>query len=257
MSPFTSPLPPTSAPQGVVRPPADPKSSRSDEILDGAAELFAEYGYHGSSLRHISRRVGISHPGMLHHFASKDALLGGVIDRLEANAQAALDRVEELCTDPEVFIHALAEIWHPGSHPIQLLATLDADAVSDDHPGRFRMARLRRVHEHILERCFTRLEESDALREGVDPAFAARVMLALVLSHAVRENTVRVMQARTHNDAPVQDLMPLAGVLLISSPPVEDAHQYEREQPPEPMVQRVSLGSPIQPSTSGARLAVS
>ena len=115
MPPFTSPLPPTSAPQGMAPPATDPRRSRSDEILDGAAELFAEYGYHGSSLRDISHQVGISHPGMLHHFASKDALLGGVIDRLEAHAQAALDRVEELCTDPEVFVRALAEIWHPPS----------------------------------------------------------------------------------------------------------------------------------------------
>src|SRR5690625_5590811 len=44
MPPFTSPLPPTSAPQGMAPPATDPRRSRSDEILDGAAELFAEYG---------------------------------------------------------------------------------------------------------------------------------------------------------------------------------------------------------------------
>src|SRR5699024_10494381 len=94
-----------------------------------------------------------------------------------------------------------------------------------------RMARLRRVHEHILERCFTRLGEVELLREGVDPTFAARVMLALVLSHAVRENTVRVMQAESHDDAPVQDLMRLAEVLLVSSPSVRDAQQFEQPAP--------------------------
>src|SRR5699024_2448450 len=108
MPPFTSPLPPTSAPPGLAPPATGPRSSRRAANPDGAAGLFAEYGYHGSSLRDISHQVGISHPGMLHHFASKDALLGGVIDRLEAHAQAALDRVEELCTDPEVFVRALA-----------------------------------------------------------------------------------------------------------------------------------------------------
>src|SRR5699024_4379916 len=121
------------------------------------------------------------------------------------------------CTDPEAFGRARAEIWHPGSHSIQLLATLDADAVSDDHPGRFRMARLRRVHEHILEACFTRLGEDHMLREGVDPTFAARVIMALGLSHAVRDTTVLVMHIEWHDDASVQDLLRLAGVLLLSA----------------------------------------
>lgn len=216
-----------------------PAATRRDEILDGAAELFAEYGYHGASLRNISSRVGISHPGMLHHFASKDALLDGVIDRLEAHAQAALDRVDELCTDSSTFVRALAEIWHPGSHGIQLLATLDADAVSDDHPGRFRMARLRRVHEYILEHCFTHLEELGVLRKDVDAAFAARVMLALVLSHAVRENTVRVMQTKSHDDAPVQDLIRLARVLLVPDPPVEQQPHSDVSAEEAPPAQRV------------------
>ncbi|WP_245822959.1 TetR/AcrR family transcriptional regulator [Brachybacterium avium] len=75
-------------------------SSRREEILDAAAALFAERGYHGASLRDISRRVGISHPGMLHHFASKEALLGAVVDRLEAHAQGLLDSVEVLQSSP-------------------------------------------------------------------------------------------------------------------------------------------------------------
>ncbi|MGO2586044.1 MAG: TetR/AcrR family transcriptional regulator, partial [Brachybacterium tyrofermentans] len=40
-----------------------PGQARREAILDGAAALFAERGYHGASLRDISRRVGISHPG--------------------------------------------------------------------------------------------------------------------------------------------------------------------------------------------------
>ena len=242
----TVPYGPEAHDPNVVRGRAEPRASREekapstrrDEILDGAAALFAEYGYHGASLRNISSRVGISHPGMLHHFASKDALLDGVIDRLEAHAQAALDRVEDLCADSSSFVRSLGEIWHPGSHPIQLLATLDADAVSDDHPGRFRMARLRRVHEHIFERCFTHLEEHGVLRKDVDAAFAARLMLALVLSHAVRENTVRVMQAGPHDDAPVQDLVRLARVLLMPSPSAEQSTPLDVPVEAAPPVQR-------------------
>lgn len=187
---------------------------RREQVLDGAGQLFAEYGYYGASLRHIAREVGLSHPGMLHHFATKDELLSAVIDRLEAHAQDALDRLDELCTEPEALLQALTEVWHPGSPAIRLLARLDADVVSADHPGKFRIARLHRVHEHLLEHCFTALAEQGLLREGTDPAFAGRAMLALILNHAARERTVRAMQNVDHADSPTEDLHRLAGLFL-------------------------------------------
>lgn len=190
------------------------RHTRREEILDGAAALFAEYGFYGASLRDISRRVGISHPGMLHHFASKNDLLGGVIDRLEAHAQSALDRVEEFSASPQALMKALAEVWNPASPELQLMATLDTDATSEDHPGHFRMARLRRVHEHVLETCFEAMAKQGHLREDVEPDFASRALLALALRHAVRERTVRTMQSEDHDDAPGKDLRHLAETFL-------------------------------------------
>lgn len=206
--------------QGVAdvppRAPRQPRANRREQILDGASELFSEFGYYGASLRDISRRVGISHPGMLHHFASKEDLLSGVIDRLEEHAQTALDRQDEWCTDGQALQRALVDTWNPISPVIQLLATLDADSTSHDHPGQFRMARLRRVHEHILEHCFQNLAAQGLLREDVDPVFAARVMLALILRDAVRERTVRSLQRPNDEDAPQKDLCVLTRTFLKS-----------------------------------------
>lgn len=194
--------------------PAVRSRTRRDEILEGSAEMFAEHGYFGASLRDISRHIGISHPGLMHHFASKDALLDGVIDQLEAHAQSALDQVEEMSTDPETLVHSLAAHWHPSSLSVQLLTTLGAESVSGDHPGRFRMARLRRVHEHVLEQCFRELGRQGVLRRALDPAFASRAMFGLVLNLAVREKTVRTMQNGQHDDAPVEELARLARSFL-------------------------------------------
>ena len=189
-------------------------ATRREQILDSAAEMFAEHGYHGASLRNISRRAGLSHPGMLHHFASKELLLDAVIDRMEALVQDALNRVDEFCTDPDALQRGLTEMWDPASQAVQLLATLDAEVVSKVHPGRFRMARLRRVHEHVLERCFVTFDERGLLREDIDPAFASRAMFALVLSCAVREETVRTMQSGPHDDLPMKDLLKLVQAFL-------------------------------------------
>ena len=82
--------------------------------------MFAEHGYHGSSLRDISARIGISHSGMLHHFEAKDVLLDDVIDRLEDHTQSALERLDEFRSSREDLLRALAEVWHPASLPVRL-----------------------------------------------------------------------------------------------------------------------------------------
>ncbi|HJG90661.1 MAG TPA: TetR/AcrR family transcriptional regulator [Brachybacterium massiliense] len=201
----SAPAPSAEAPERTAR-----SRSRREEILAGAAEMFAEHGYHGASLRDISRHIGISHPGLMHHFASKDILLDSVIDLLEAHARRILDQVETMHADPAAMLRALSVHWDPAALPTQLLATLGAESVSGDHPGRFRMARLRRVHEHVFEQCFLEFRQRNLLRPGLDPAFASRAMFGLVLNLAVRERTVRTMQGGGHDDAPIEELTRLA-----------------------------------------------
>lgn len=186
-------------------PVGGPGAERREQILDGAASLFAERGYHGASLRDISRSVGISHPGMLHHFSSKPILLDAVVDRLEAHAQGLLDSVEPLSSSPVSLEEALAGPWHPAQHPMALLATLSAEIVDPEHPGRYRIARLRLVHEHVLERILEAYAERDLLTPGADPAFVARSTFSLLLSLAVREKSVRTLQSTGVAD-PVTDL---------------------------------------------------
>ncbi|WP_444593972.1 TetR/AcrR family transcriptional regulator [Brachybacterium sp. AOP3-A1-3] len=191
-----------------------PGQARREAILDGAAALFAERGYHGASLRDISRRVGISHPGMLHHFASKEVLLGAVVDRLEAHAQGLLDSVESLQGSPKALLAALAGPWNPTQHSMALLATLAAETVNPDHPGRYRISRLRLVHEHVLEQVFTGHAERGLLLEGVEPAFMARSLFSLLLSLTVREHSVRELQQDRTAD-PIRDVHDFVRLCIV------------------------------------------
>lgn len=202
---------------------SSPGSARREEILDGASALFAERGYHGASLRDISKRVGISHPGMLHHFTSKELLLGAVVDRLEAHAQGLLDSIPQLQRSPEALIAALAGPWDPRSHQMVLLATLSAEIVDPEHPGRYRIARLRLVHEHILQEVLESFAERDLLVDGIDVPFLARTLVSLLLGLSVRENTVRAQQTAGLGE-PVEDLQrALRGALLTGAVAMKDA----------------------------------
>ncbi|HJB10712.1 MAG TPA: TetR family transcriptional regulator [Candidatus Brachybacterium merdavium] len=193
------------SPPEPLRTPAPAAQTRSEAILDGAARLFAERGYHGSSLRDISREVGISHPGMLHHFASKDALLSAVIDRMEDHAQGLLDSIEQIGISEASLDAALGGPWNPKNHLMGLLATLSAEVVNPKHPGRYRIARLRLVHEHVLEEVLQAFDTRGQLADGADPTFVARSTFSLLLSLAVRERSVRALQ-RVEKAEPVADV---------------------------------------------------
>jgi AcrR family transcriptional regulator len=69
---------------------------RREAVLDAAAALFLEHGFHGTSVDDLGAAAGISGPGLYRHFASKDALLMAVLDRLWSQLKPALDRIPVL-----------------------------------------------------------------------------------------------------------------------------------------------------------------
>jgi AcrR family transcriptional regulator len=56
-----------------------PPQSRRDQIIEAAAGLFAERGFHGVSVYDIGASLGISGPALYKHFANKEALLGQIL----------------------------------------------------------------------------------------------------------------------------------------------------------------------------------
>ncbi|GGI05540.1 TetR/AcrR family transcriptional regulator [Egicoccus halophilus] len=65
---------------------------RREAVLDAAEQLFLEHGFHGTSVDDLGAAAGISGPGLYRHFASKDALLMAVLDRIWGQLRPAIDR---------------------------------------------------------------------------------------------------------------------------------------------------------------------
>ena len=66
--------------------------STREAILRAADWVVVEEGVSGMTLEAVAREAGVSKGGLLYHFPSKEALIGGMIGRLIEGFEAALSR---------------------------------------------------------------------------------------------------------------------------------------------------------------------
>src|SRR5579872_5666106 len=93
--------------------PGQPTPTRRQQIIEVAAELFAERGFNGVSIYDIGSAMGISGPALYKHFASKDALLAEMlIDISERLLNEGHRRADVSAADgADAVLKALVE-WH-------------------------------------------------------------------------------------------------------------------------------------------------
>lgn len=72
---------------------------RREGILKAAAEIFAEMGYHRTSLEEIADRLDLTRASLYHYFSSKDALLSECLEFGSQGALQALAKAEEAHLD--------------------------------------------------------------------------------------------------------------------------------------------------------------
>ncbi len=59
--------------------------ARRNQILDAAAKVFAEKGFHPTTIKDIAVEAGIAHGTIYNYFENKPALLLGIFDRMKAS----------------------------------------------------------------------------------------------------------------------------------------------------------------------------
>lgn len=152
---------------------------RREDILTAAVAVYGEAGYHGSSLREVAKRAGITHAGLLYYFPTKEALLAAVLERRDAD-DAIRDRLDSP-PGREVLRHWIALAARNVSNPkiVELYSRLAAEAVTPDHPAHDYFVRHYRIARRSAYVTFGALAENDELRPGVDPTSAALTFMSL------------------------------------------------------------------------------
>ena len=60
-------------------------AARRNQILDAAAKVFAEKGFHPATIKDIATEAGIAHGTIYTYFENKTALLLGIFERMKAS----------------------------------------------------------------------------------------------------------------------------------------------------------------------------
>ncbi|MQY31853.1 TetR/AcrR family transcriptional regulator [Nocardia aurantia] len=140
---------PTSAAPGVAA------------IIEASIVTMAEHGYHGTSVRDIAERAGLSATAMYHYFPSKQALLAMIMER---GIDALLDRTR-------------TALQRAGNNPANRLCALVEEQVlfhvEDPHSTLLGTSELRALEEpartpHLAKRHAQQRMFDDVVSQGVE-----------------------------------------------------------------------------------------
>lgn len=158
------------------------KGERTRErIIDAAADLFAGQGFRAVSLRDIAAHAGLTHAGLLHHFASKDEVLVRVLEHRDAIDAVLLfdERIDAPRHLAEIVGFVARNMRTPGL--VELYVKISGEATAPDHPAHRYFRHRYQVLRDVLARLLTEIADGPAgatLR--YQPRVAAQQLIALM-----------------------------------------------------------------------------
>lgn len=142
-------------------------------ILDAARQAFAESGYRATTMKSVADLAGISHRGLVHHFATKEDLLTGVLAANDRRVAESFPTDTGLAALRSIVDLAGADRAEPSL--IELYAILTAEAVAPDHPAHAYYRRRYETFRSYVTQQFETAIESRQLRPGAHaPTLAAQ-----------------------------------------------------------------------------------
>ena len=154
---------------------------RREHIIDIAAQCFASRGYSQTSLAEIARQVGLTTPGVTHHFPTKQHLLLAIVEqrfdvaeRFAAASEGPLDGTKTLR-----LLLELTQLFVARPGLMELFVRVSAEAADPDSPAHELFAeRYERVTAQIAA-LFLSEARAGYLRTDIDYHAVARECIAV------------------------------------------------------------------------------
>lgn len=176
--PLSEASPSSSSPFFPYAPKQDAVKRKKNLLLKKAAQLFLEYGFHGTSLRKIAELAGMRTPALYYYFKNKGEILSQLQEtgaqRFRENVIEAIDRA----ADPEEKIRTLM------SRVVTMLINdeeMPLLMVQDFSSHKPNIAKKKRDKEfvYLIRTMLQELAENKGIKEPVDPTVATYCLISI------------------------------------------------------------------------------
>jgi len=157
-------------------------AARRAQILDAATAVFIEKGLQRTTMRDVARAAGVSTGTIYNYFLNKEALVLGVLDRVNQGQRRAADFADALAADPATFIRAYTaqRLSHLSAGSIDVLRVILAELLVNPALAQSYVAQIIAPTFAIAEQPFAAWRTAGALHTR-DPRLATRAMAGAVL----------------------------------------------------------------------------
>ena len=152
--------------------------SRRTELSRQAARLFAEKGYHGTSIGDLADALGMRKGSLYAHIEGKQDLLYETMREGARTFHAALDRIPEQLPVTEKLRLALRAHLRVVSEQLDVATVFVQEWKYLEGARRDEIVAERRRYEERIRALFREGRELGALRSDLDESAAARVFLS-------------------------------------------------------------------------------
>src|SRR5713101_426377 len=153
-------------------------SARRPELTREAARLFAEKGFHGTSVGDLAAAMGVQKGSLYHHIASKQELLYETMREGAAAFHGALDAIDERLPATEKIRLALRAHLRIVAEQLEVATVFVQEWRYLEAGRREEIVAARRRYEERIRELFREGREHGELRADLDEAAAALLFLS-------------------------------------------------------------------------------
>jgi TetR/AcrR family transcriptional regulator, cholesterol catabolism regulator len=153
-------------------------SARRSELTRAAARLFAERGYHGTSINHLAAAMGVQKGSLYHHIASKQDLLYATMREGADAFHGVLDAIPEELPASEKIRLAVRGHLRVVADQLDVATVFTREWRYLEGARREEILGERRRYEERFRGLFREGRELGELRTDLDDAAAALLVLS-------------------------------------------------------------------------------